>query len=722
MRLPLRLRVVLLVTAFNVVVFGSGLYWVTTRLNHEQEQLVSTDRELVIERLQGLLERGEQGVVREVLDWPRWSRYEDAQVTQLRDPDPAWRLGLDEDLERVARTGEVEFLPRGKIVPLYPAPRRGPSQVRFPPEHWDGRLFIPGTHMLYPLAVPAYAKLVRERVYWTVPRLEKQLRGPVWGAAFLPRRFMWPWEVPRHLVLLGLSRTRQRPYDDYLTRSRYLRRAMETVIREARHWEIEGGALMPMTNLEGEVWGAAFLPFREINPRNLWPWNWYDGDFRGWMWPWYFFNNASIYGLPEFGFGPPPIDAAGLRLNPLGSAHREANFDQQRILADLQAAARGDEWVETERGLAVPLRLASGELWGGVWLRPLPMPGARALLHELLPWFLGTTVLLTLATFFGMQTLVLEPVRRLARGARRLSTGDLGTRIPEVQRRDELADLVRSFNAMAGQVEGVNARLEDEVAVATRQARDAEGAAMTQRRLAATGELAAGIAHEINNPLGGMLNAIETLSRAELDAERREQYLALLQGGLERIQTTVGGVLRLAPRETRTGPVSLVDPIGDAIGLVRHRAESAGVLLLLEGRGGEREASAPEAYEPWRGLPPVQGQANELGQAVLNLLANALDSVEETPGGGEVRVGLEVEADVVHLWIKDDGPGMDPKLLPRAADLFFTTKEAGRGTGIGLAIVHNVVGGHGGTVQLHNRTRGGFRVDIELPLATEVPS
>ena len=720
MRFPLRLRVVALVTVFNLAVFGGGLLWVTTRINTERSQQAGTDRELVIERLQGLLERGETRIIPELLDWPRWSHYEDAQVTQLRDPDPAWRAGLIEDLERVARTGAVEFVPRGKVVPLYPSPRRGKVSIPFPPESLDLRIWIPGVGP-HPLFVPAISRVVRQHIVLTVPQLEKRRRGAVWGSVFLPRRFLWPWQVPRHLIFTGLSPKRQRPFDAILAKSGYLRRAMTTARREARHREVEGGALMPLKNTEGEVFGAAFLPSRKIDPNDLWPWNWYHGDFRGWVWPFYFFQNAALYGLPEYGFGPPPLDAYGLHLNPLGSSHRDATFDQGGILTDLRDAARRNELLETDRGLAVPLRLANGELWGGVWLRPKPLPGYRTLLRELLPWFFATTVLLTLATFFGVHSLVLDPVRRLGRGARRLATGDLAARIPEVNRRDELADLVRSFNTMAGQVEGFNARMAEEVTIATAKARRAEGAAMTQRRLAATGELAAGIAHEINNPLGGMLNVVEALAREDLPPERREEYLTLLRGGLERIRTTVGGVLRLAPRETRTEAVSLVDPIVDALGLVQHRALNAGVRLVLEGLGGERDASGPCAIDPWRALPSVPGQANELGQAVLNLLVNAMDSVEDATAGeaAEVRIGLEATTDKLHLWIRDNGPGMDPNLLPRAADLFFTTKDAGRGTGLGLAIVHNVVGGHGGTIELRNQPGGGFRVDIELPLVVE---
>lgn len=716
MRVPLRLRVVGLVTVFNLAVFGGGLLWVSSRIQSEREQQADTDQALVIERLQGLLERGGKDVVREVLAWPHWSLFEDAQVAQLQAPNPAWRLGLNEDLERVARQGEIEFLPRGKIVPLRPVHRRQPY-YEFPPKAWDGAFPIPGTPFTHPLCLPEVAEVVRERTRIWTPVVEKRKRGPVWGSVFLPRRFLWPWELPNQLVFYGLPASKQQHYDPIIDRSRYLRRAMRTVAQDGREREIEGGALVPMSGENG-VWGAAFLPFREIVPANLWPTSWAHGEFRGWLWPWYVFENAAIYGLPEHGFGPPPVDVTGLRLNPLGSSQRPSVFDQTALFADLQAAALAGEAQITDRGIVVPLRMVSGDLWGGVWLKPPPMPGTRELLVELVPWFLATTILLTLATFIGMYTLVLDPVRRLGRGAHKLSRGELGVRVEEVGRRDELADLMRSFNLMAQEVESFNSRLATEVEVATQQARDAEATAMTQRRLAATGELAAGIAHEINNPLGGMLNLIEALDAESLDPDRRAEYLALLRGGLERIRSTSQGVLRLAPRDTNTEPVLLADPVGDALGLVRHRARGMGVEIRLEGAGGQRGVDVPGALEPWRELPPVLGQSNELGQAVLNLLGNALDALEEH-GGGELCLGLDVKDGEMHLWVQDNGPGMDPDLLPRAADLFFTTKDVGRGTGLGLAIVHNVIDGHGGKVQLSNLAGGGFQALVTLPLEGE---
>jgi signal transduction histidine kinase len=189
-----------------------------------------------------------------------------------------------------------------------------------------------------------------------------------------------------------------------------------------------------------------------------------------------------------------------------------------------------------------------------------------------------------------------------------------------------------------------------------------------------------------------------------------------LQGGLERIGQTVGQVLRLAPRETRVEPVIMANPLGDALGLVRHRAGQQETCLMLDGLGGRREFADGDSLDAWRALPAVRGQQNELGQAVLNLLVNSLDALEN---GGTVTLGLERAGGALHLWVSDDGPGMDPELIARAADPFFTTKDTGKGTGLGLAIVHNVVSGHRGHVRFSSPPEGGFRVDLELPLESE---
>ncbi|MFN0007061.1 MAG: sensor histidine kinase [Planctomycetota bacterium] len=408
------------------------------------------------------------------------------------------------------------------------------------------------------------------------------------------------------------------------------------------------------------------------------------------------------------------IQPLGVFLNPLGSAGRSATFDREAVLADIASAIDSRGRVEGPLGTAVPVYDPTGSLWGGCWYRLEPSVDARELVASLLPWFVLSTLLLTLGTFFIMRRFVLDPVEVLARGSERLSAGDLSVRLPEPERRDELSDLIRRWNAMAATVQEFNATLAREVARATEQARTAEAAAMTQRRLAATGELAAGVAHEINNPLGGLLNAAEALSRENLPPDKRAQYLGLLSSGLERIQATVGRLLRLAPRTARPQSMTLDQPIADAVGLVQHRAaqQRVSIELTCEGR-------AQDALERMRRLPAVLGEANELAQAVLNLLVNSLDAL----GGGPGRIGIDVarEGRELVLSVVDDGPGVSEEELPHVADAFYTTKEVGKGTGLGLAIVHNVAASHGGRVVLRSRPGEGFRAEIRLPLPDDRP-
>src|SRR5262249_33317976 len=163
---------------------------------------------------------------------------------------------------------------------------------------------------------------------------------------------------------------------------------------------------------------------------------------------------------------------------------------------------------------------------------------------------------------------------------------------------------VRSFNEMSSTIENFNQRLSEEVRVATEKARTVEALAMRERRLAAMGELAAGIAHEINNPLGGLQNAVVELERAELPPARRAQYPDLLARGLARIGETVNRLRRFTPREAPSEPVDLAAVARDALELVQHRARRLGVELVLR----EEE-----------GVPSVSGAQSEIGHAVLNL-------------------------------------------------------------------------------------------------------
>ncbi len=394
----------------------------------------------------------------------------------------------------------------------------------------------------------------------------------------------------------------------------------------------------------------------------------------------------------------------GIHLNPVGSAERSAVFDEQGVLTAIVRAMETRSPQPAEGGRALPILVGRG-VWGGCWVRLRPPIDIQGMLQSMLSLFLLSTLLLTLGTFWVLRRLVHSPVEQLAWGARRVQSGDFSVRLSESARRDEVADLVRSFNSMTGFVQGFNRRLEEEVARATEMARRAEAAAMTQRRLAAMGELAAGIAHEINNPLGGLKNAVHTLEREEVPVEKRRRYLELLSRGLDRIGETVTRLRRFTPREAPRDRVALARVIRDAVELVRHRADRLGVRI--------------ETLLPPEPGPAVAGAANEIGQAMLNLLANALDALEEggsaDPRGPQIQVALEAEAGGWRIRVADNGPGVDADSLGHVSDLFYTTKEVGKGTGLGLSLVHNTVQAHHGRVDIRSEPGRSFVVELWFP-------
>lgn len=331
-------------------------------------------------------------------------------------------------------------------------------------------------------------------------------------------------------------------------------------------------------------------------------------------------------------------------------------------------------------------------------------PGRRARVVYLI--MLGGLLLLGLVVYGLLSRLVVTPLARLTEAAGRMAGGANDVRLAEDGRRDELGQTTRAFNRMASEIAEYQQHLETRVLAALSQIKTAERHLAVAQRLAATGTLAAGIAHEINNPLGGMKNAVRALLRGDLSAEKTGEYLELVGDGLARIEETVKKVLSFTPRRVEPRPVDLTDVARKALALARHRIE--------------RKAIRVEGHAPAEGEARVFGDPLELQQVALNLLLNAADAIDERTGGRiEVRV-FPRDAHEVVLSVSDTGSGMTPEEQARCFDLFFTTKPAGEGTGLGLSVVHNIVTNHGGRVEVESVKGTGttFRVVLprELPL------
>jgi PAS domain S-box-containing protein len=224
-------------------------------------------------------------------------------------------------------------------------------------------------------------------------------------------------------------------------------------------------------------------------------------------------------------------------------------------------------------------------------------------------------------------------------------------------------------------------------------------------RLAALGTLAAGLAHEIKNPLTAIMTFSRHIARRFNDERFRQRFQSVVPRELERINAIVDGLLRLArPARLVLAPVHLPPLLEQALELYAPQIEARRIRVRRE----------------WAiGVPPVPGDAEHLYQALLNLLANAIDAMEE---GGTLTAGLAwpldgpggAPRDRLVIEIADTGTGIKPEESPNVFNPFFTTKRGG--TGLGLAIAHKIIEDHGGTVTFRSAPGQGTVFTVELPL------
>ena len=307
---------------------------------------------------------------------------------------------------------------------------------------------------------------------------------------------------------------------------------------------------------------------------------------------------------------------------------------------------------------------------------------------------------------------VVRPVEALLEGTRRVASDDLGHVIP-VTVQGELGVLAESFNDMTDslrRVEGdlklLNQVLERKVEERTADLTRAQAALLQSEKLSSLGQLSASIAHEINNPLAGILTFAKLLARDAVtdvpDEVRRRVFtknLGLIQRESERCSAIVRNLLDFArERPLQLRDVDLDKVVTESLSLIGHQ-------LALQGHRVETRLAA---------LPPVHADFGELRQAFVNLALNAMEAMGK---GGRLVVETRAVADGagVEIAITDNGPGIPEEIRGKIFDPFFTTKE--KGTGLGLSVVYGIVQRHGGTVRVESAPGKGACFTIRLPVA-----
>jgi two-component system, NtrC family, sensor kinase len=321
---------------------------------------------------------------------------------------------------------------------------------------------------------------------------------------------------------------------------------------------------------------------------------------------------------------------------------------------------------------------------------------------------------ISLLSWLFVWRLVGQPLKRLQSGTKELADGNLGYQL-EVDSTDEAGELANSFNRMSLQLRSANEEivawartLEDRVDQKTRELKRAHEQVLHVEKMATIGKMAAVVAHEINNPLSGILTYAKLvrkwIERGEAETTKRqdsEQCLNLIAEESRRCGDLVKNLLtfsRTAPMNRQTTDINTV--VDRSLRLIAPQMEMKGI-----------DVHPDLANE----LPRLQCDPGQIEQVVLALSMNALDAM---PHGGNLWVTTRVRSDAkgIEIEVRDDGSGIPEDILPQIFEPFLTTKESGKSVGLGLAVSQNLIERHGGRIEVQSKAGKGTTFTVTLPM------
>ncbi len=324
-------------------------------------------------------------------------------------------------------------------------------------------------------------------------------------------------------------------------------------------------------------------------------------------------------------------------------------------------------------------------------------------------------ILMSVLSVVFVWTVIHKPIRELARGIRDVARGNLEQRLP-VRSRDEIGDLGAAFNKMAEELDQAHSELtdwartlEERVRRKTEQLEQAHTSLVASEKMASLGKLAATVAHEVNNPLFGMLTYArlglkEIQQQENLDPKRKaalSDYLSVIERESKRCGEIMKNLLAFARQTAPQRSMNSVNTMAErAVKLIRHQLELQEISLELE-----LDASVPE----------ISCDADKIQQVLLVLMVNATEAMAE---GGSLRVAstFDADAETVTLIVQDTGSGIPPEVASQIFEPFFTTKENQHRTGLGLAIAKGIVDQHGGRIAVESTEGKGTTFRITLPV------
>jgi signal transduction histidine kinase len=310
---------------------------------------------------------------------------------------------------------------------------------------------------------------------------------------------------------------------------------------------------------------------------------------------------------------------------------------------------------------------------------------------------------LTLAIAFALG--LTRRLGALSQAAEKLGKGALEARV-DISGSDELAQLGSRFNAMAGdlqasraEIERWNRELEERVEQRTRELKEAQAQLVQAQKLAALGQLGAGVAHEINNPLGGVIGHVQLLLADKGPADKDLEALKCIEEGARKASQVVQNLLRFSVQRKEAVRTSV-----DVNKLVRDTMSLTETIL--------REQAINIGLDLDAANPRLRGDAGQIAQVILNLVSNARTAM---PKGGKLRVATKKEDGKILITVADDGKGIAPEIKERIFEPFFTTKDEWSNVGLGLSVSYRIIEEHGGRIAVESEPQKGSTFTVSVP-------
>lgn len=386
---------------------------------------------------------------------------------------------------------------------------------------------------------------------------------------------------------------------------------------------------------------------------------------------------------------------------------RVAEYAAAALPAKVDAQKEAARKVTTDRGEALLVVLPDAQ---GAVATLLRTDEASAKVEPLIPLvglymgLIGLTVLLL--AYFALTRFIVRPLDAMSRAAERVATGARRFDLRAKGAR-ELVDLGQSLHTMTQKLLDEERALRnkiEEVEQATRRLKEAQERLIRSERLASVGRLSAGLAHEVGNPISALIGMQDLLIAGGLSEEEQRDFLNRMRNETERINRILRDLLQFArPAAVAEGdallPGDVEAAIYDTVTLVTPQQSLKNVDI---------------AVDVFPDLPRVQMTREQLVQVLLNLLLNSADACN---GSGRITVSARPSRDGVELSVADSGPGVAPEVRDRLFEPFVTTKDVGKGTGLGLAVCRGLVEAAGGTISLDTAYAPGARFVVELRAA-----